>query len=140
MLAGTERNCVLSMRVPNPSPTLDKNCALMGPEFLSSAGAGVWRKAPKAFPHSNSVLDKFQSASTCTFQRKGRNPAQGSRGLGALELDPSFQQLGVLEAPFQGPLGGPEWLFRGLCFPGCPLRRFQPSGSYPWATDKPSKF
>ena len=50
------------MRVPNPSPVLDKNCAPMGPEILSSTGAAVWRKAPKAFPHSSSVLDKFQSA------------------------------------------------------------------------------
>ena len=33
----------------------------MGPEILSSTGAGVWRKAPKAFPDSSSVLDKFQS-------------------------------------------------------------------------------
>ena len=50
-------------KVPNPSPALDKNCAPMGPEFLPSTGAGVWRKAPKAFPDSSSVLDKFQSAS-----------------------------------------------------------------------------
>ena len=34
----------------------------MGPEILSSIGAGVWRKAPMAFPDSSSVLDKFQSA------------------------------------------------------------------------------
>ena len=50
------------MRVPNPSPVLDKNRASMGPEILSSTGAGVWRKAPKRFPGSSSVLDKFQSA------------------------------------------------------------------------------
>ena len=50
------------MRVPNPSPVLDQNCASMGPEIISSTGAGVWRKAPKAFPHSHSVLDKFPSA------------------------------------------------------------------------------
>ena len=57
--AGTGTNCVLSMRVPKPSPVPDKNCAPMGPEILSSAGAGVCRKAPRAFPHSSSVLDKF---------------------------------------------------------------------------------
>ena len=34
----------------------------MGPEILSSTGAGVWRKAPRGFPDSSSVLDKFQSA------------------------------------------------------------------------------
>ena len=48
------------MRVPNPSPVLDKNRAPMGPEDLSSSGAGVWGKAPKAFPDSSSVLDKFR--------------------------------------------------------------------------------
>ena len=50
------------MRLSNPSPVLDKNRAPMGPEILSSTGGGVWRKAPKAFPDSSSVLDKFQSA------------------------------------------------------------------------------
>ena len=37
------------MRLPNPSPVLDRNRAPMGPEILSSTGAGVWRKAPMAF-------------------------------------------------------------------------------------------
>ena len=50
------------MRLPNPSPVLDKNRAPMGPEILSGTGAGVWRKAPVAFPNSSSVLDEFQSA------------------------------------------------------------------------------
>ena len=50
------------MRLPDPSPVLDKNLAPMGPEILSSTGAGVWRKAPMAFPDPSSVLDKFQSA------------------------------------------------------------------------------
>ena len=53
------------MRLPDPSPVLDKNRAPMSPEILSSTGAGVWRKAPMAFPDSSSVLDKFQSASVC---------------------------------------------------------------------------
>ena len=52
----------LSMRFPDRSPVLDKNCAPMGPEILSSTGAGAWRKSPMAFPDSSSVLDKFQSA------------------------------------------------------------------------------
>ena len=86
--------------------------------------------------------------------------------LGASEFDPSFQQFGVSETPSQGSLRAPERLsgprgrfFRGLgevCsfstewenkeghseapkrshFPGCPLRGFQPSGSYPRATTK----
>ena len=85
--------------------------------------------------------------------------------LGASEFDPSFQQFGVSETPSQRPLRAPERLsgprgrlFRGLgevCsfsterenkvghseapkrshFPGCPLRGFQPSGSYPQATE-----
>ena len=37
----------------------------MGPEILSSTGAGVWREAPMAFQDSSSVLDKFQSAKFC---------------------------------------------------------------------------
>ena len=49
----------LSVRVPYPNPVLDKNRAPMGPEMLSNTWAGVWRKAPKAFPDSNSALDKF---------------------------------------------------------------------------------
>ena len=60
--AGAGGNCARSMRLPDPSPVLDKNRAPMGPEILSSTGAGVWRKAPMAFPASSSVLDKFQSA------------------------------------------------------------------------------
>ena len=52
----------LSLRFSSPSPVLDENSALLGPKMLSSTGAGVWRKAPKAFPGSSSVLDKFQSA------------------------------------------------------------------------------
>ena len=39
-----------SIRLSSPSPVLDKNRALTGPEILSSIGAGVWRKALKAFP------------------------------------------------------------------------------------------
>ena len=50
------------MRFPDRSPALDKNRAPMGPEMLSSTGAGVCGKAPKAFQDSSSVLDKFQSA------------------------------------------------------------------------------
>ena len=41
------------IRMPNPSPTLDKNLASMGPGILSSIGVGVWRKAREAFPGSN---------------------------------------------------------------------------------------
>ena len=50
------------MRLPDPSPVLHKDRASMGPEILSNTGSGVWRKAPLAFPNSNSVLDRYQSA------------------------------------------------------------------------------
>ena len=51
------------MRVPNRRPVLDKILAPIGPEIISSTGAGVWRKvAPVAFPDSSSVLAKFLSA------------------------------------------------------------------------------
>ena len=66
----------------------------MSLEISSSTGAEVWRKAPRAFPDSSSVLDKFQSVNLAIAARgakqEGRNPAQGSRGFGA-ESDPSFQ-------------------------------------------------
>ena len=71
--AGAGGNCARSMRLPDPSPVLDKNCAPMGPEILSSAGAGVWRKAPMAFPDSSSVLDKFQSPTGCPGGVPGTN-------------------------------------------------------------------
>ena len=58
--AGAGGNCARPMRLPDPSPELDKNRAPMGPEILSSTGAGVWRKTPMAFPDFSSVLDKFR--------------------------------------------------------------------------------
>ena len=48
--------------VPNPSPALDKYFAPLGPEILSSTGAGVWRNSTGAFPDSTFVLDASQSA------------------------------------------------------------------------------
>ena len=39
--------------------------------MLSSTGAGVWRKAPVAFPDSSSVLDKFLSATMIRVHTKG---------------------------------------------------------------------
>ena len=60
----------LPMRMPNPSPTLDKNLASMGPGILSSIEAGVWRKAPEAFPDSNTTLDTFQSAKGASTNRR----------------------------------------------------------------------
>ena len=70
---GVGKNCVLPMRVPNPSPTLDKNLASMGPGIISSIGVGVWRKAPEAFPDSNTTLDTFQPLNTrLNEQNNGR--------------------------------------------------------------------
>ena len=68
------------MRLPDPSPVLDKNRAPMGPEILSSTGAGVWRKAPIAFPDSSSVLDKCQSAN------HGTNGSQIATQMGGVSL------------------------------------------------------
>ena len=47
------------MRVPDPSPVVDKNRASMGPEILSGTEAGVWREAPVAWPESSSVPDRI---------------------------------------------------------------------------------
>ena len=55
--------------LPDPSPVLDKNRAPMGPEMLSSTGAGVCREAPEAFPDSSSVLDRFQSGTLTSYIR-----------------------------------------------------------------------
>ena len=43
--AGTATSWALSMRVPHPIPILDQHQAPMG--LLSTAGAGICRKAPK---------------------------------------------------------------------------------------------
>ena len=62
------------MRLPDSSPILDKNRAPMGPEILSSTGAGVWRKAPTAFSFiqcCTSVCDRFRSGRTDPVQFKG---------------------------------------------------------------------
>ena len=54
----------------------------MGPEILSSTGAGVWRKAPKAFPDSNTVLDKFQSATVGFSPNQSAVVSTKRRGVG----------------------------------------------------------
>ena len=38
--AGAGRNCARPMRLPDPSPVLDKNRASMGPEFYPVLGLG----------------------------------------------------------------------------------------------------
>ena len=55
----------LSMRVPNPSPILDKSCAPMGPEILSSTGAGVWRMALEGFQTPVPYWINFSLRSHC---------------------------------------------------------------------------
>ena len=47
--ASTGKSCALAMRVPNPSPVLDKNPAPMGPEISSSTGPEVYRKHLRVF-------------------------------------------------------------------------------------------
>ena len=48
----------------------------MGPEILSSTGAGVGRKAPMALPDSSSALDKFQSATLLLGSQRPGTRAQ----------------------------------------------------------------
>ena len=76
--AGVTSSCVLPIRVPNPSPTLDKDLASIGPAILSSIGGGVWRKAPETSPDSNTTLDTFQSARirTLMIHKKQRKKTQ----------------------------------------------------------------
>ena len=106
--AGAGGNCARSMRLPDPSPALDRNCAPMGPEILSSTGAGVWRKAPMAFPGSSFVLDKCQSASNCKslfrckipwpfFSRKP--PALTSIYRRKSTIDPEIMSINVCQRP-----------------------------------------
>ena len=47
------------MRLPDPRPILDENRAPIGPEILSSTGAGVWRNTrsfPETGPNSVTVM------------------------------------------------------------------------------------
>ena len=97
------RNCALSMRFPDRTPVLDKNRAPIGPEILSSTGAGAWRRVPMAFPDSSSVLinfslrfkkDSVHSASHCfgkfptqsfPLQYQGRGDFQTRNAWGGFE-------------------------------------------------------
>ena len=95
------------MRVPNPSPVLDKNRAPMGPAILSSTGAGVCRKAPRAFPDSGSVLDKFQSAKTDFYTP----PVGRGWGVGSVVVGSAFGAPQILPQsapkPFKIRVWGP---------------------------------
>ena len=102
--AGAGGNCARPMRLPDPSPVLDKNRAPISPEILSNTGAGVWRKAPMAFPDCNSVLDKFQSTnfppvkhfspnSRSVFWRLGWSPRAKSVVLDTRWQDASVQSF-----------------------------------------------
>ena len=62
---GAGGNCARPMRLP--AQCWIKNPAPMGPEVFSSTGAGVWRKAPMAFPDSSSVLDKISVCDNTEF-------------------------------------------------------------------------
>ena len=50
---------MLYMMVPNSNPILHKHHAPMGPQSISSTGAGDWMKAPVRFPDGISMLDEF---------------------------------------------------------------------------------
>ena len=91
--AGAGGNCARPMRLPDPSPVLDKNRAPMGPEILSSTGAAVWRKAPMAFPDPGSVLDKFQSASVSLGLQGRTSPAKTKQTRGNACPLPSLFRL-----------------------------------------------
>ena len=59
---GVGKRCVLPIRVPNPSPTLE--IRILHPwvqEFCPVIGVEVWRKAPEEFPDSNTTLDTYFS-------------------------------------------------------------------------------
>ena len=98
------------MRFPDRSPVLDKNLAPMGPEILSSTGAGAWRKASVAFPDSSSVLDKFQSAinSACSDERQqSRLSFPATDPLGFRRVSEGFQK-GFLQGSLKGFRRGSE--------------------------------
>ena len=59
-----ERDCALPMRLPNPSPILDKLVRPWVKKFYPVLGPGSGRRllCHFAFPDSSSALDKFQSA------------------------------------------------------------------------------
>ena len=60
--AGTGKSCALSMRVPNPSPALDKH--IVHPwvqKFYPVPGLGSGGRLLKRFPDSSSVVDKFRN-------------------------------------------------------------------------------
>ena len=121
----------LSMRVPNPSPVLDKNPAPMGPEILSSTGAGVWRKAPMAFPDSSSVPDKFQSAKEARKKKTiNINNFWGVHQIGPPSLGPPrtpvFLCFGHLAAPNRLMLGTAAWNAVHLEIQGKPLTSKKP--------------
>ena len=69
-------NCSLSLslylRASNPSQILDTKRVAIGREILSSTGAGVWRKAPKALPDSNSAPDKSLVSDTQTTKSQSQ--------------------------------------------------------------------
>ena len=119
--ACTGKNCALPMRVPNRSPMLDKNRAPMGPGILSSTGAGVWGKAPMAFPTSSSVLDKFQSAIKVVIFFCHYNPSTPPTPTNPPPLPPRkawFRSIsdpfGSVTAPFRVCFGSVSGPFRVL--------------------------
>ena len=138
--AGTGENGALHIWVPNDSPVPDKNRAPLGPESLSSTGARVWRKAPKAFPDSSSALDNFslrdlelffqsfQEWPRQTKPKKGQfmNFSQGHFGtevqcescLFSQGKTPEFTRMGEIHELFVSALSLPGRRLKSLCFGG----------------------
>ena len=69
------------------------------------------------------------------FPGAPKSPRKALRGPGEALQGP---RRGVFVFNGPGKQGGPLTGPKRSCFPGCPLRGFQPSGSYPWATDNGS--
>ena len=97
--AGAGGNCARPLRLPDPSPVLDKkSCAHGSRKFIQHRGWGL-ETAHMAFPDSSSALDKFQSAISISLNQKFRN---GVGGLGGLAPgNPSYAtDSGLFSAPF----------------------------------------
>ena len=91
-----------AMRVAKLQPNTGQNLLhAIGPGILSSIVVGVWRKAPEAFPDSNTTVDNI-------FQKPGDHPNSRKNALGVKrpfsELSESSgvfsEQLSELEIPF----------------------------------------
>ena len=118
-----------SYEVAKPQPStgvLDKNPASMGPNMLSSTGAGVWRKAPGGFPDSNSGLDQFCDRGTFSQILSHEQAAvlQNKKLSGRLRECPLSTPQNDLENAIKRCLlckTGGQWQTAHLLFLMCPI-------------------